>query len=74
MNALEKYDIIFLDPPYNQGFPEKILPLIHKPLSDGGIILYEHDKMETLPDETDELILKKRYRYGRIMISAYIRK
>lgn len=74
LNAVEKYDIIFLDPPYNQGFPEKLFPLLAKPLSDNGIILYEHDKMETLPDETDELVLKKRYRYGRIMISAYIRK
>ncbi len=73
-NALEKYDIIFLDPPYNQGYPEKILPVLHKPLSEKGIVLYEHDKNENLPKETDELILKKEYRYGRIMVSAYIRK
>ena len=73
-NAVEKYDIIFLDPPYNKGFPEKLLPILDKPLSDDGIVLYEHDKNEELPDETEKLTLKKRYRYGRIMISAYVRK
>ena len=73
-NAVEKYDIIFLDPPYNQGYPEKLLPLLGKPLSENGVILYEHDRKEELPEETDDLILKKRYRYGRTMISSYVRK
>ena len=73
-NAVEKYDIIFLDPPYNQGYPEKLLPLLARPLSENGLVLYEHDKKEELPDETEELILKKRYRYGRTMVSSYVRK
>ncbi len=73
-NSGEQYDIIFLDPPYNNGFPEKLLPLLHKPLSENGIVLYEHDKKEELPEETDGLVLKKRYRYGRTMVSSYIRK
>lgn len=73
-NTREQYDMIFLDPPYNNGFPEKLLPLLHKPLSEHGIILYEHDKKEELPEQTDGLILKKRYRYGRTMVSSYVRK
>lgn len=73
-NAVEKYDIIFLDPPYNQGYPEKLLPLLGKPLSENGIVLYEHDKKEELPEETEDLVLKKRYRYGRTIVSSYVRK
>lgn len=73
-NAVDKYDIIFLDPPYNQGYPQKLLPFLAKPLSENGIVLYEHDKNEVLPDETEELILKKRYRYGRSMVSSYVLK
>lgn len=73
-NAVEKYDIIFLDPPYSQGYPEKLLPLLGKPLSENGIVLYEHDKKEELPEETEDLVLKKRYRYGRTIVSSYVRK
>ncbi|MEG2597500.1 MAG: 16S rRNA (guanine(966)-N(2))-methyltransferase RsmD, partial [Oscillospiraceae bacterium] len=42
-HAVEKYDIIFLDPPYNQGYADKLLPLLGKPLSDDGFILFEHE-------------------------------
>lgn len=73
-NAVEKYDIIFLDPPYNQGYPDKLLPILGKPLSENGVVLYEHDKKEELPEETEDLVLKKRYRYGRTMVSSYVRK
>ena len=71
---MEKYDIIFLDPPYNQGYPDKLLPILGKPLSENGVVLYEHDKKEELPEETEDLVLKKRYRYGRTMVSSYVRK
>ena len=67
----EEYDIIFLDPPYNEGFAEKLIPLLAKPLAKEGIVLYEHSQSEQLPDVAGELIKKKTYRYGKTMITTY---
>ena len=70
-HAVEKYDIIFLDPPYDKGFGEALLPLLARPLADGGVILYEHSKEEVLPDEGYGLVKKKDYRYGKIVVTRY---
>ncbi|MRX07008.1 16S rRNA (guanine(966)-N(2))-methyltransferase RsmD [Pseudoduganella sp. FT25W] len=37
----QKYDLIFLDPPYQQTFLERALPLCTKILKDGGLIYAE---------------------------------
>nr|WP_315255963.1 16S rRNA (guanine(966)-N(2))-methyltransferase RsmD [uncultured Duganella sp.] len=37
----QKYDLIFLDPPYQQSFLEKTLPLCSKLLKEGGLIYAE---------------------------------
>ena len=70
-HAVEKYDIIFLDPPYDKGFGEALLPLLARPLADGGVILYEHSKEEVLPDEGYGLVKKKDYRYGKSVVTRY---
>lgn len=73
-HAVEKYDIIFLDPPYNQGYGEKLLPLLAGPLADDGIVLFEHSRDEQLPDRTEGLVKKKDYRYGKIIVSSYVKE
>ncbi|SDG88892.1 MULTISPECIES: 16S rRNA (guanine(966)-N(2))-methyltransferase RsmD [unclassified Duganella] len=37
----QKYDLIFLDPPYQQSFLEKTLPLCGKLLKEGGLVYAE---------------------------------
>jgi 16S rRNA (guanine(966)-N(2))-methyltransferase RsmD len=37
----QKYDLIFLDPPYQQNFLEKTLPLCSKLLKEGGLVYAE---------------------------------
>ena len=69
-----KYDIIFLDPPYNQGYGEKLLPLLARPLADDGIVLFEHGKDEPLPDRVGGLVKKKDYRYGKIYVTSYVKE
>ena len=37
----QKFDVIFLDPPYNQGLLDQVLPLIKTALSEDGLIYVE---------------------------------
>ena len=37
----QKFDVIFLDPPYNQGLLDQVLPLIKIALSEDGLIYVE---------------------------------
>ena len=67
----EKFDFIFLDPPYNKGYGEKLLPLLGRALAEEGIILFEHAKEEPLPDEAGGLVKLKDYRYGKTFVTSY---
>ena len=40
-NETPRFDLIFLDPPYQQGWLAKILPLCAQLLADGGIVYVE---------------------------------
>ncbi|MCX7714471.1 MAG: 16S rRNA (guanine(966)-N(2))-methyltransferase RsmD [Clostridia bacterium] len=67
-----KFDIIFLDPPYNRGF---IKPVIRKivdkgVLSDRGIIVLESDFTDE-HDEVAALDIYKQRKYGRTYITIY---
>lgn len=52
-NAGSKFDVVFLDPPYHQGWLEKILPLCARLLADGGLVYAESEvplDTETTPE------------------------
>ena len=68
----EKFDLIFLDPPYEAGLLE---PAIAKfdILSPHGIIVAEHPAGRVLPALTEPYRLHKTYRYGKIALSVYRR-
>lgn len=67
----DKYDIVFLDPPYHNDVLdtalEKVVPLI----SDTGIVICEHDRKKKMPEAFGDLELQKQYKYGKIMLSTY---
>ena len=67
----EQYDIIFLDPPYNKGYGEALLPLLERPLAKGGIILFEHSREEAFPEIVRGLKRVREYRYGKTLITSY---
>lgn len=67
----EEFDIVFLDPPYNKGILQEILPIVAKKMTDRGIIICEHEKNEELPEKILDFDLKKQYKYGKIMVSVY---
>ena len=66
-----RFDIIFLDPPYNKGYGEALLPLLSRPLAEGGIILFEHSRDEAFPEEIGGLKRVREYRYGKTLITTY---
>lgn len=70
----EKFDIIFLDPPYNKGF---ILPIIagileENILAESGIIVLESDSIDD-HGEIDGLSVVKERKYGRTFVTIYKR-
>lgn len=68
----EKFDIIFLDPPYNKGFIEPALDAIcdYSLLSEEGIVVLESDNTDFRTD-FDGLEIIKQKRYGRTFVTVY---
>ena len=71
----EKFDLIFLDPPYEAGLLEAAIAHIAKfdILSPHGIIVAEHPAGRVLPALTAPYRLRRTYRYGKIALSVYRR-
>lgn len=70
----EKFDIIFLDPPYEIFGKSDLLSLCEKVLTQNGLIVCENNDPSLLPDFTDDFKYCKKYRYGKIYIAVYKRK
>ena len=62
----EKYDLIFVDPPYRQGLADRVLCLVKNRfiLNPGGVMIIEAAAEEDLPDELGLLEVRITKRYG----------
>ena len=71
----EKYDLIFLDPPYGTGMLEKALEMIAKIdiVTEHGIIVCESAAEAALPELAPPYQKGRDYRYGKIKITLYHR-
>ena len=71
----EKFDLIFLDPPYAAGLLEPAIAHIARfdILSPHGIIVAEHPAEKTLPALAAPYRLHRTYRYGKITLTIYRR-
>ncbi len=69
----QKFDIIFLDPPYSCDYEEKVLKLIveYNILDKDGIIVLESDKRKEIKENIPGLNLKDERTYGRVIIRLY---
>ena len=76
LNGCGKFDLIFVDPPYDAGLYETVLEKINSfdILSDGGIILCESRRETVLPEMRRPYYKKKEYRYGRVKLSLYAKE
>lgn len=70
-----RFDLVFVDPPYDSGLYESVLETINSVdiLSDGGIILCESRREKTLPDMRVPYRKKKEYNYVRVKLTVYIK-
>ena len=75
LNTSDKFDIIFLDPPYREKAIDKILELIikNKILKNNGIIIIHRHKKETdtFP-ENFYIIDEKKYGISKIIFGSYL--
>ena len=66
-----KFDIAFLDPPYNTGLLQKALSMITPVKKKNGVIVCESPLDEELPESCDNFVADRTYRYGKIKITMY---
>ena len=69
----KRFDIIFFDPPYKSDLFEKAMAVFDRKelLNNNGILIIEHNSKTVLPEETNSLILLKKYKYGDTTLSLY---
>ena len=70
-----RFDIIFLDPPYESGLLEQAMEKIAQfdILSPHGIMVAESPQNQTLPELPTPYGLYREYRYGKIKLTVYHR-
>lgn len=73
-HTAEKFDIAFLDPPYRMGLIAETLPFVAEAMNPGGIIICEHPTDDPVPEKAGSFVKKKDYRYGKILLTSYVRE
>jgi 16S rRNA (guanine(966)-N(2))-methyltransferase RsmD len=70
-----KFDVVFLDPPYESKLIEKALKMIFEfdILNENGIIICETKEDRHLPEPSAPYRKGREYRYGTIKITLYTR-
>jgi 16S rRNA (guanine966-N2)-methyltransferase len=67
------FHLVFVDPPYREGFLNRILNFIQTfdIVKENGIIICEGSASEILPDRLGDLELVKRAKYGNTSLTYY---
>jgi 16S rRNA (guanine966-N2)-methyltransferase len=69
-----QFDIIFVDPPYNDPAAEETLIAAAAKLAEGGIVVYEHGSRYNPPQRLPGLALEERRVYGDSALAFYVRQ
>lgn len=69
----DKFDIVFMDPPYLKNLIIPTLKEISKRgiLEEDGIIIVEHDIKDVIPDNVDKLYKYREKKYGNTILSFF---
>ncbi len=70
--AGSNFDIVFLDPPYDDA-PDRNLPRVADVLAPDGIVVVEHARRRTLPDRAGPLARSREVMSGDSVLSFYTR-
>ena len=76
LRSCGKYDLIFIDPPYDSGLAEEAVKTIKEfdILSEGGIIICETRAETTLPEPGAPYVKRKEYRYGKVKLTTFAKE
>jgi 16S rRNA (guanine966-N2)-methyltransferase len=66
-----RFDLVFMDPPYDRGFVQKGLDLLRRDpiLAPGHCLILEHSSHEPLPFILEGYVLHDQRRYGKTLVS-----
>ena len=67
----EKFDIVFIDPPYRKQLSQKALSLVEKVMNEGGIIVCETGSDEEVPDRIGNYTVAKSDTYSKTKLTIY---
>lgn len=70
-NSQENYDIVFLDPPYNKGILQEIMPIVAQRMKKTGIIICESALNDEILQKYYKFTLDRQKTYGTIRVSVY---
>jgi 16S rRNA G966 N2-methylase RsmD len=75
VESCEKFDLIFIDPPYNSGLASAALLSVIRfdKLNVNGIIVCETKASLILPEISTPYIVCKAYKYGKVKITKIVR-
>ncbi len=71
-NTTQKFDYVYIDPPYDSGLGEQSIIKSLNVLNDNGVIIYEDQK--DVDYDLEELALLDKRRYGRAYLYFFCRK
>lgn len=68
-----KFNLVFIDPPYDQGLVERTMRRIDRAKVTSGevFIVTEHSTREILPERVADFALTDRRRHGKTLVSFY---
>lgn len=66
------FDIIFLDPPYNEPDVETVLVNLARLLAEHGVVVYEHGSRYNPPERPAGLRLSERRVYGDTAVAFFV--
>lgn len=73
-NSKLKFDLIIIDPPYNKGLTQEVLPYAANCCNDGATIICETDFNEELPENVGSFVKYKEYKYSKTKLTTYKHK
>lgn len=65
----EKFDIIFIDPPYKSELKKQVLDSVSKILNEDGIVIFEDENSYT--EKVENLVKYDERKYGRVYLNFF---
>ncbi len=70
-NSVDEYDIVFLDPPYNKGILQEVMPLVAQRMKKTGVIICESALNDEILQKYYKFTLDRERTYGKIKVGIY---